>query len=63
MAVCVDCMFDEHNGHLLVSVDDMGKTVKQNVADLSKMMMNTRRALQDNLNMIEQCREELNKLL
>jgi len=46
-------MFDEHNGHLLVSVDDMGKTVKQNVADLSKMMMNTRRALQDNLTMLD----------
>jgi hypothetical protein len=41
----------------------VGKTVKQNVADLSKMMMNTRRAMQDNLTMVEQCREELNKLL
>ena len=25
MAVCVDCMFDQHNGHLLVSVYDMCK--------------------------------------
>lgn len=25
-AVCVDCMFDSHNGHLLVSIDDMGKS-------------------------------------
>jgi hypothetical protein len=56
-------MYDQHNGHLLVSIDEMGRTVKQNVADLSKMMMNTRRATQDNISITEQCREELNKLL
>ena len=33
------------------------------MSDLSKMMMNTRRLNTDNLTVLDQCREELNKLL
>jgi hypothetical protein len=27
-AVCATCMFDEHNGHHMVPVKEMGNTVK-----------------------------------
>ena len=75
MAVCVDCMFDLHNGHLLTNVNEMcklerphitfavGKIVKQNSADLSQMMIQSRRITEDNLQLTTACREELNKLL
>lgn len=67
----MDCIFDLHNGHLLLNITEMckfspdtaAKNVKQNISDLSKMMMNTRRASSDNLTLLSQCREELNKLL
>jgi hypothetical protein len=56
-------MYDEHNGHHMVPVKEMANTVKQNITDLSKMIMNTRRLTEDNLNLLEQAREELHKLL
>ena len=56
-------MYDEHNGHLMVPVREMANTIKQNITDLSKMIMNTRRLTEDNLNLLEQAREELHKLL
>ena len=62
-AVCATCMYDEHNGHLMVPVREMANTIKQNITDLSKMIMNTRRLTEDNLNLLEQAREELHKLL
>lgn len=37
--------------------------VKQTVSDLSKMLLNTRRLTTDNTTVLNQCREELNKLL
>jgi hypothetical protein len=52
-AVCATCMYDEHNGHHMVPVKEMGNTVKQNITDLSKMIMNTRRLTEDNLNLLE----------
>ena len=62
-AVCATCMFDEHNGHHMVPVKEMANTIKQNITDLSKMIMNTRRLTEDNLSLLEQAREELHKLL
>jgi hypothetical protein len=60
ITVCVDCIFDLHNGHLLLNITEMckfgpntaAKSVKQNISDLSKMMMNTRRASSDNLTLL-----------
>lgn len=46
-------MFDEHNGHHMVPVREMSNTIKQNITDLSKMIMNTRRLTEDNLNLLE----------
>lgn len=37
----------------MVPVKEMGNTVKQNITDLSKMIMNTRRLTEDNLNLLE----------
>ena len=56
-------MYDEHNGHHMLPTKEMSNIVKQNITDLSKMIMNTRRLTEDNLNLLEQAREELHKLL
>jgi hypothetical protein len=32
--VCARCIFDEHNGHELVQIEDMATSLKQNVLDL-----------------------------
>lgn len=32
--VCVKCIFDEHNGHELIQIDEMASSLKQNVLDL-----------------------------
>jgi hypothetical protein len=41
----------------------VAKSVKQNVADLSTMLLSTRRIVDDNLNLLSQCRDEVSKLL
>ena len=34
LTVCVRCIFDEHNGHELIQIDEMASSLKQNVLDL-----------------------------
>ena len=34
MTVCVRCIFDEHNGHELIQIEEMASSLKQNVLDL-----------------------------
>ena len=34
LTVCVKCIFDEHNGHELIQIDEMASSLKQNVLDL-----------------------------
>jgi hypothetical protein len=41
----------------------VARNVKSNISDLSKMMMNTRRVSTENITILNQCREELNRLL
>ena len=38
--VCVKCFFDEHNGHELIQIEEMASSLKQNVLDLQKMILN-----------------------
>ena len=40
-SVCVKCIYDEHNGHSLLPVDEMASSLKQNLVDLQKMLDNT----------------------
>ena len=47
-AVCVKCIYDEHNGHSLIPVADMSNSLKQNVIDLRKMIDNTKRLIDEN---------------
>ena len=60
--VCVRCMFDEHNGHDLVQIEEMASSLKQNVLDLQKMLVNAHRLNEENQKLIEQVKEELNRL-
>jgi len=34
LTVCVKCIFDEHNGHELIQIEEMASSLKQNVLDL-----------------------------
>ena len=40
VTVCVKCIFDEHNGHELIQIEEMASSLKQNVLDLQKMILN-----------------------
>ena len=60
--VCVKCIFDEHNGHELVNIEDMASSLKQNVLDLQKMILNASRLNDENSKLLDQTREELSRL-
>ena len=48
VTVCVKCMFDEHNGHELIQIEEMANSLKQNVLDLQKMLVNAHRLNDEN---------------
>jgi hypothetical protein len=52
--VCVKCIFDEHNGHELVNIDEMATSLKQNVLDLQKMILNASRLNDENSKLLDQ---------
>jgi hypothetical protein len=57
--VCPKCMFSEHNGHELAQLEDVTGIIKQNVYDLHKLMINTKRINDDNRSLILHVREEI----
>ncbi len=62
VTVCVKCMFDEHNGHELIQIEEMSNSLKQNVLDLQKMLVNAHRLNDENQKLVDQVKEELNRL-
>lgn len=60
--VCARCIFDEHNGHELVQIEDMATSLKQNVLDLQKMILNASRLNEENSKLLDQTRDELARL-
>ena len=71
LAVCVKCIYDAHNGHNLVPVDDMCKTpsitriagiLKNNITDLSKAILNGRKLTNESTHLLDLARGELRKL-
>ena len=62
ITVCVKCMFDEHNGHELIQIEEMATSLKQNVLDLQKMLVNAQRLNDENQKLVDQVKEELNRL-
>lgn len=51
--VCPRCIFDEHNGHELVQIEDMATSLKQNVLDLQKMILNASRLNEENSKLLD----------
>ena len=45
--VCPKCMFAEHNGHELAQLEDVTSIIKQNIHDLSKLLMNAKHINED----------------
>ena len=60
--VCPKCMFAEHNGHELAQLEDVTGIIKQNVYDLHKLMLNTKRINDDNRSLVSHVREEILRL-
>ena len=61
--VCVKCIYDDHNGHHLMQIEEMSGSLLQNINDLEKMLNNTKRLIVENENLIEQVKEELSRLM
>lgn len=60
--VCPKCMFAEHNGHELAQLEDVTNIIKQNIYDLHKLLLNTKRINDDNKNYIQHIKEEVLRL-
>lgn len=57
--VCSKCMFSDHNGHELAQLEDVTNIIKQNIYDLNKLMLNTKRINDDNRQFIEHIKQEI----
>jgi hypothetical protein len=60
--VCPKCMFAEHNGHELAQLEDVTNIIKQNIYDLHKLLLNTKRINDDNRNYVIHIKEEIFRL-
>ena len=60
--VCPKCMFAEHNGHELAQLEDVTSIIKQNIHDLNKLLMNTKRITEDKRNYIIYLKKEIDRL-
>jgi hypothetical protein len=52
-------MFAEHNGHELAQLEDVTNIIKQNIYDLHKLLLNTKRINEDNRNYLQHIKEEV----
>ena len=55
-------MFAEHNGHELAQLEEVTNIIKQNVYDLHKLLLNTKRINDDNKSYIQHIKEEVIRL-
>ena len=55
-------MFAEHNGHELAQLEDVTSIIKQNIHDLNKLLMNTKRITEDKRNYIIYLKKEIDRL-
>ena len=62
-SVCSKCIYDDHNGHSLMPIEEVSNSLKQNVIDLRKMLDNSYRLIYENQNLMGQVKEELERLM
>ena len=55
-------MFSDHNGHELAQLEDVTNIIKQNIYDLNKLMINTKRINDDNRQFIDHIKQEIQRL-
>jgi len=55
-------MFLDHNGHELAQLEDVSSIIKQNIHDLNKLLMNTKRITEDKRNYIVYLKKEIDRL-
>ena len=55
-------MFSEHNGHELAQLEDVTAIIKQNIHDLNKLLLNTKRITEDKKNYIVYLKKEIERL-
>ena len=59
MAVCVKCMYGEHNGHSFLQIDDICNTLKQHTLDLMKIINTTTQINTENITLLKQTKDDL----
>ena len=52
-------MFMQHTGHELAELEDVTGIMKQNIKDLSKLLSNTRKINDDNVDYIDHKKSEV----
>lgn len=62
LTICPKCVYEEHNGHDLVQIEEMAEILKKNVIDLQKMILQVSRLNDENAILLEQTKDELSKL-
>ena len=55
-------MFAEHNGHELAQLEDVTSIIKQNIHDLNKLLMNTKRIVEDKRSYVVYLKKEIERL-
>ena len=55
-------MFSDHNGHELAQLEDVTNIIKQNIYDLNKLMINTKRINDDNRSFVDHIKAEIQRL-
>ena len=63
VSVCSKCIYDDHNGHSLMPIEEVSNSLKQNVIDLRKMLDNSYRLIYENQSLLAQVKEELSRLM
>mmetsp|Transcript_39542 Transcript_39542/g.60398 ORF Transcript_39542/g.60398 Transcript_39542/m.60398 type:complete len:88 (+) Transcript_39542:368-631(+) len=62
-SVCSKCIYEDHNGHSLLQIQEMNNSLRQNVIDLRKMLDNSNRLIQENQELLGQVKNELERLM
>jgi len=55
-------MFSDHNGHELAQLEDVTNIIRQNIYDLHKLLLNTKRINDDNRSYVTHVHEEVARL-
>lgn len=62
IVICVDCIYEKHNGHKFSTLFDKSNIIKHNMRDFKRVVSNLKQVNSDNLKIIEGRFEEISNL-